>query len=71
MKNNKFNKKEIKVNAKISTHSVVYSDNLYPMFYVKLSVCVCMCLRINRENIYTHTRVLVVVPPFTSPPPPV
>ena len=50
--------KDIGVNAKMRTHSVVYSDNMYPMFYVYLCVCVCMYLGWKGKKTFTHAQEL-------------
>ena len=47
--------KGIEVNEKMSTHSVVHSDNFYPMLYVYLCVCVCIFWGWKRK-IFTHAQ---------------
>ena len=55
----------------MSTHSVVNSDNLYPMSDVYIYVCECACVWCEKEkNSHTHKSLSCSAPIFLNPPPP-
>ena len=60
MKKKQVQPKKIEVNEKMSTPSVVYSDNLDPMLDVYLCVCMCMC---------AHKIRIRITPIYLNPPP--